>query len=202
MQSYTALLALHDKLGSEIFASQLYRRGWKILATEGTAKHIRGHGLALKTVEELTGMPPLFEGRVRTLHPKVFGGILYEPSNVAHKGDLRKINAPLINIVAVNFRPFDEVIKSEESSRDILRAIDVGGVALLHAVSKMCNDERVFPVVDPKDYREIIEVIRERPSPIIPGKLWNDLHRKALKYRLGYENAVATWLLDNELKVK
>lgn len=148
----TALLSVWDKTGLLSLAAKLLEADWELLATGGTARHLRDSGLQVTRVEQITGEPELFQGRVKTLHPAVHAGIL-APDNEQARSQLRNKGWPRIDLVAVNLYPFQEVIQDLTSTRDqAIEHIDIGGSALLRAAAK--NYQRVSVLCDPDDYPE------------------------------------------------
>ncbi|HEY9180553.1 MAG TPA: bifunctional phosphoribosylaminoimidazolecarboxamide formyltransferase/IMP cyclohydrolase, partial [Candidatus Baltobacteraceae bacterium] len=127
-----ALFSLSDKTGAAEVAKALHARGAIIYATGGTRAFLAQHGIDAHEVEELTGFPALFDGRVKTLHPKVFGAILYDRANAAHQEQVRTYAIHDLRTLVVNLYPFEETIaKSATTLSEAIEQIDIGGVCLL-----------------------------------------------------------------------
>ncbi|MGD0969712.1 MAG: bifunctional phosphoribosylaminoimidazolecarboxamide formyltransferase/IMP cyclohydrolase, partial [Candidatus Aquilonibacter sp.] len=127
-----ALFSLSDKSGSVELARALHERGTVIYATGGTKQYLEDHGIPAHDVGEMTGFPPLFDGRVKTLHPKVFGAILYDRDNPDHQSQAEKYAIAAITTVAVNLYPFEATVaKSGTTHAEAIEQIDIGGVSLL-----------------------------------------------------------------------
>lgn len=152
-----ALISVSDKTGIVEFAKKLSERGVDIISTGGTASLFQKEGIPVKQVSEVTGFPEILGGRVKTLHPKIFGGILVDLSNKRHVKDLQDNLIESIDMVVVNLYPFDEVQKRTRDEDTLIENIDIGGVALLRASAK--NHRNVVVVCDPTDYDKIISSI-------------------------------------------
>jgi len=146
-----ALISVWDKIGLVDFAKELCRKGVSIVATHGTYNFLRSNGIDASEVEQLTGYHELLDGRVKTLHPKIFAAVLAKLSNPEHLQQLYELGVQPIDMVVVNLRPLAKV--SDEKS--LLESIDIGGLALLRAAAKNYRD--VVPVCDHNDYATILE---------------------------------------------
>jgi phosphoribosylaminoimidazolecarboxamide formyltransferase / IMP cyclohydrolase len=150
-----ALLSVYDRRGIVDLASALAVGGTTIYATGGTRSHLLEHGIDVRDVAELTGFPSLFDGRVKTLHPRVFGGILADRSNVAHVAEAESHGVPVISTVAVNLYPFEATVaRPGVSLEEAVEQIDIGGVSLIRAAAK--NFEHVTVLSDPEQYPDFI----------------------------------------------
>ena len=148
-----ALLSLSDKTGAAELGRSLAERGVAIYATGGTRAFLAERGVPARDVEELTGFPALFGGRVKTLHPKVFGAILYDRGDSAHVSQAGKYAIPEIVVVAVNLYPFEATVARDGTTlQEAIEQIDIGGVALLRAAAK--NFEHVAVLTHPSQYEE------------------------------------------------
>ncbi|MDP9024476.1 MAG: bifunctional phosphoribosylaminoimidazolecarboxamide formyltransferase/IMP cyclohydrolase [Candidatus Eremiobacteraeota bacterium] len=146
-----ALFSVSDKRGVLDVARALAQRGITIYATGGTRKHLLDAGIAARDVEDLTGFPALFDGRVKTLHPKVFGGILADRSVAKHESEAQTYHIPFISTVVVNLYPFEDTIaRSGTTLPEAIEQIDIGGVSLLRAAAK--NFAHVTLLSDPSQY--------------------------------------------------
>jgi len=155
-----ALISVSDKSGLVPFVKDLHDLGVEILSTGGTASALRNAGLPVTDVSEFTGAPELFDGRVKTLHPKVHGGLLHRRDDKEHLAQAKKHDIPAIDLVVVNLYPFEETIaKSGVTLDEAIENIDIGGPSMLRSAAK--NHSHVTVVVDPGDYGRVIEEMRE-----------------------------------------
>ena len=153
-----ALISVSDKTGLVPFAQILAKAGIEILSTGGTAKTLREAGLTVKDVSEHTGFPEMLDGRVKTLHPKVHGGLLFIRGNETHEAAIRTHDIQPIDLVVVNLYPFEQTVaKPDVSLHDAIENIDIGGPSMLRSAAK--NHDSVTVVVDPFDYAEVAKQI-------------------------------------------
>src|SRR5438552_7516522 len=153
-----ALLSVSDKNGLVPFAQALAAAGVELISTGGTAKALREAGLTVKDITEHTGFPEMLDGRVKTLHPKVHGGLLYLRGNAAHEATVQEHGIAPIDLVVVNLYPFETTIaKPDVSLHDAIENIDIGGPSMLRSAAK--NHDSVTVVVDPFDYAEVADQI-------------------------------------------
>jgi phosphoribosylaminoimidazolecarboxamide formyltransferase/IMP cyclohydrolase len=153
-----ALFSLSDKTGAAEVAKALAARGVLIYATGGTRTFLAEHDIDARDVEELTGFPPLFDGRVKTLHPKVFGAILYERGNAAHQDQVRTYAIHDLRTIVVNLYPFEETVaKSGTTLAEAIEQIDVGGVSLLRAAAKNFKDVTILS--HPSQYPSFLKAL-------------------------------------------
>ena len=147
-----ALLSVSDKTGLVDFASQLQQTyDVELLSTGGTAKALRDAGLTVLDVSQYTGAPELFEGRVKTLHPKVHGGLLQKRESAEHQAQAKENEIPQIDLVVVNLYPFEETVAKEGVTlEEAIENIDIGGPSMLRSAAK--NSTSVTVVTDPTDY--------------------------------------------------
>ncbi len=156
----TALISVSDKSGLDKLAKLLDSFKVKILSTGGTAKWLREKGIEVTDVSSLTDFPEILDGRVKTLHPKIFGGILAKADNAKHENQLTEHNIPLIDLVVCNLYPFEEVVSRDDCTPEIaIENIDIGGPSLIRAAAK--NFSRTLVVTDPKDYHDIISELEQ-----------------------------------------
>jgi phosphoribosylaminoimidazolecarboxamide formyltransferase/IMP cyclohydrolase len=159
-----ALFSLSDKSGSVELARALQARGTVIYATGGTKQYLQEQGIAAHDVGEMTGFPPLFDGRVKTLHPKVFGAILYDRSNAEHQAQAEKYAIALITTVVVNLYPFEATVAREGTTHaEAIEQIDIGGVSLLRAAAK--NFEHVAVLTHPSQYSDYLAALDQDGAP-------------------------------------
>ncbi len=150
-----ALISVYDRTGIVELAETLVRRGAAIFATGGTRAHLLENGIPARDVGELTGFPELFDGRVKTLHPRVFGGILFDRSNPGHDRERREHGIPRLDTVVVNLYPFEATVAREGATlEEAVEQIDIGGVALIRAAAK--NFAHVTVLVDPEQYPRVV----------------------------------------------
>ncbi|MBO4593950.1 MAG: IMP cyclohydrolase [Bacteroidaceae bacterium] len=144
-QIKTALISVYHKDGLEQILQKLNADGVKLLSTGGTQSFIESLGYKCDKVEDLTSYPSILGGRVKTLHPKVFGGILGRRSNDDDRQQMAKYEIPEIDLVVVDLYPFEETVKSGASEADIIEKIDIGGISLIRAAAKNFNDVVIVP---------------------------------------------------------
>jgi phosphoribosylaminoimidazolecarboxamide formyltransferase/IMP cyclohydrolase len=153
-----ALVSVHDKSGVAELGRTLAERGIQIVSTGGTASFLKAAGVEVALVEETTGFPEILGGRVKTLHPKIFGGVLADDSRDDHAQDLIQSQIEAFDLVVVNLYPFEKTVAAGKGRSEAVDMIDVGGPALIRAAAK--NHARVAVLVDPADYEPILEEIR------------------------------------------
>lgn len=184
-----ALISVSDKTGVVDLAKKLVKRGVEILSTGGTAKALRDAKVKVKDVSEFTGFPEMLDGRVKTLHPKVHGGILGRRSDKSHKAQMKEHGIEAIDMVVVNLYPFEAAIKKEGASfDDAIENIDIGGPAMLRSASKNFNDVAV--VVDPSDYAGII---KEMDTGGVSAKTRFQLAAKAFAHTAAYDTMISSF---------
>ncbi|MCS6957689.1 MAG: bifunctional phosphoribosylaminoimidazolecarboxamide formyltransferase/IMP cyclohydrolase [Aquificaceae bacterium] len=154
-----ALISVYYKQGLEPLLKALEKKGYDIISTGGTAKFIKDLGYKVKLVEELTGFPEILDGRVKTLHPVVHGGILFRDWVKEDAEDIKKLHIEPIDLVVVNLYPFEEKLREDLTERELMEFIDIGGPTLIRASAK--NFYRVAVVVDPEDYGWVAKKIEE-----------------------------------------
>jgi phosphoribosylaminoimidazolecarboxamide formyltransferase/IMP cyclohydrolase len=188
-----ALISLTDKSGIEEFARQLQDLGIEILSTGGTAKKMRENGIAVKDVSEFTGFPEMLDGRVKTLHPKVHGGILFLRGNSSHETQMEAHGLQQIDLVAVNLYAFDKATSDPNCSvAKAIENIDIGGPTMLRAAAK--NFQYVTVIVDPADYPQVISEIREHGNTTLVTRF--RLAVKVFELTSRYDTAIAAWLAN------
>ncbi|HEY7670720.1 MAG TPA: bifunctional phosphoribosylaminoimidazolecarboxamide formyltransferase/IMP cyclohydrolase [Gammaproteobacteria bacterium] len=184
-----ALLSVADKKGLVPFAEELVALGFDIVSTGGTAALLREAGVPVINVTDITGFPEIMDGRVKTLHPSVHGGLLAR----AGKDDaaLRQHGIERIDLAVVNLYPFGQVVANPKSTdADAIENIDVGGPAMIRAAAK--NHARVAVVVDPADYEKVLERYRGGKQP--PAAFKRQLATKAFAYTAAYDAQIASYL--------
>jgi phosphoribosylaminoimidazolecarboxamide formyltransferase/IMP cyclohydrolase len=187
-----ALLSVSDKSGLVEFASGLAAHGILLLSTGGTAKTLAEAGLAVTDVGSYTGFPEMLDGRVKTLHPKIHGGILARRDLPAHVAALREHAIPTIDLVVINLYPFRETVaKPGCALEDAVENIDIGGPAMVRAAAK--NWPHVGIVVDPSDYPAILAELAANGRSLTDATRFR-LMRKAFAHTASYDGAIANWL--------
>src|SRR5580693_2001284 len=186
-----ALLSVSDKTGLIPFAKILANTGIELISTGGTAKILREAGIAVKDISEHTGFPEMMDGRVKTLHPKVHGGLLFIRGNETHEAAAREHGIPPIDLVVVNLYPFEQTVaKPNVSLHDAIENIDIGGPSMLRSAAK--NHESVTVVVDPADYEEVARQIAMNGATTV--KLRRKLAAKVFTRTAAYDAAIAAHL--------
>jgi phosphoribosylaminoimidazolecarboxamide formyltransferase / IMP cyclohydrolase len=186
-----ALLSVSDKTGLVPFAQVLTAAGVELISTGGTAKALREAGLAVKDISEHTGFPEMLDGRVKTLHPKVHGGLLYIRGNEAHETAVRSHGIQPIDLVVVNLYPFEETVaKPNVSLHEAIENIDIGGPSMLRSAAK--NHDSVTVIVDPADYAEVGKQISENGQTTLA--LRRKLAAKVFARTSAYDGAIAAHL--------
>lgn len=186
-----AIISLTDKAGIEGFARELESLGIEILSTGGTAAKMRDEGIAVKDVSEFTGFPEMLDGRVKTLHPKVHGGILAQKTNPDHLAQMKEHGLEAIDIVAVNLYAFEKTVADTSCTlANAIENIDIGGPTMLRAAAKNYKDVTV--IVDPADYPQVISEIKETGNTTLKTRFI--LARKVFALTSAYDTAIIKWL--------
>jgi phosphoribosylaminoimidazolecarboxamide formyltransferase / IMP cyclohydrolase len=155
----SALISVYSKSGIEIIVKRLAERGVKLISTGGTFQYLTGLGYDVTPVEDITSYPSILGGRVKTLHPLVFGGILGRRDHDEDIEAFKKYDIPPIDLVIVDLYPFEETLKTAESDHEIIEKIDIGGIGLIRAAAKNYKDVLVVPSV--RSYAEFVEVYQK-----------------------------------------
>lgn len=156
----TALVSVFHKDGLEEILKKLHEEGVKLLSTGGTQKFIEELGYPCTKVEEITTYPSILGGRVKTLHPKIFGGILGRRENEGDIKEMAQYEIPAIDLVIVDLYPFEETVKSGASEADIIEKIDIGGISLIRAGAKNFKDVVIVP--SKAEYADLLEVLNTK----------------------------------------
>ncbi|WP_138443228.1 bifunctional phosphoribosylaminoimidazolecarboxamide formyltransferase/IMP cyclohydrolase [Sinomonas susongensis] len=183
-----ALISVYDKTGLEDLAKGLHTAGVRIVSTGSTAKRIAAAGIPVQEVEEVTGSPEMLDGRVKTLHPRVHGGILADRRVPAHMETLEQMGIEAFDLVVVNLYPFVETVRSGAELDAVVEQIDIGGPAMVRSAAK--NHAAVAVVVDPSFYGEVVTAAAEGGFDL---KTRRRLAAKAFAHTAAYDTAVATW---------
>jgi phosphoribosylaminoimidazolecarboxamide formyltransferase/IMP cyclohydrolase len=186
-----ALLSVSDKTGLLPFAQTLAAAGVELISTGGTAKALRDAGLTVKDISEHTGFPEMMDGRVKTLHPKVHGGLLYIRGNAQHEAAARQHDITPIDLVVVNLYPFEATVaKPNVSLHDAIENIDIGGPSMLRSAAK--NHDSVTVIVDPADYIAVAEAIKASGNTTLEQR--RALAAKVYARTAAYDAAIAAHL--------
>lgn len=181
------LLSVHDKTGLVEFAQGLHDAGYEFIASGGTGRALADGGFPVTTTEDLTGLPGILGGRVKTLHPALHGGILARDTET-DRTTLTEHGFDLIDMVVVNLYPFLETIqKPDVTEADAIEQIDIGGVALIRAAAK--NYNRVTVVTDPSDYARVLDEIRKHGEVTLEAR--RAFARRAFEHTANYDTAIA-----------
>ncbi|MBS1160832.1 MAG: purH [Proteobacteria bacterium] len=187
-----ALISVSDKTGVLEFAQGLAAQGVKLLSTGGTAKMLRDAGLAVTEIGDYTGFPEMLDGRVKTLHPKVHGGILARRDLPEHLATIEEHGIPMIDLVCVNLYPFAATIaKDGVTLADAIENIDIGGPAMVRSSAK--NYAGVAIVTDPEDYAPLLEEMKTNGGALQLATRFG-LAKKAFTHTARYDSMIANWL--------
>ena len=186
----TALLSVYDKTGVVDFAKGLHELGVQLLSTGGTASTLADAGLPVRQISEHTASPEMLDGRVKTLHPKVFGGILARRDDDSQMAELGVHKVSPIDLVAVNLYPFAATVaRPQHTVQEALEQIDIGGVTLLRAAAK--NSPGVVVVVDPANYDEVLDAVCSNDLPLSRRLVWA---ARAIAHTASYEASICNYL--------
>jgi phosphoribosylaminoimidazolecarboxamide formyltransferase/IMP cyclohydrolase len=188
MQRRRALVSCADKAGVVDFARELASRGYEVVSSGGTAKLLAEAGVSVRRVSEVTGSPEILGGRVKTLHPRIHGGILARRNLESDLKELESQDISPVDIVAVNFYPFEKAVARASPISEVIENIDIGGPSMLRAAAK--NFEHVLAVTDPSDYPLVVRKLDEGID--LGTRLY--LARKAFLASADYEHAIAAFL--------
>jgi phosphoribosylaminoimidazolecarboxamide formyltransferase/IMP cyclohydrolase len=184
-----ALLSVSEKTGLVDFARALHALGWELISTGGTARVLREAGLAVKDVSEVTGFPEMLDGRVKTLHPGVHGGLLARRDLPEHMKALAEHKITPIDLVVVNLYPFRETAaKRGVAEHEVIENIDIGGPSMLRSAAK--NFASVYVVVDPADYARVLATIESKDDDL---ELRKQLAEKVYAHTGAYDAAISSW---------
>jgi phosphoribosylaminoimidazolecarboxamide formyltransferase/IMP cyclohydrolase len=185
-----ALISVYEKEKIEKIAGALNKAGWEIVSTGGTAAFLKGKGIPVSEVSAVTKFPEILDGRVKTLHPLIFGPVLAKRT-AGHLDQLKEFGADKIDLVIINFYPFEAALASKADNVDaMLENIDIGGPSLVRAAAKNFKDTVVL--IDEKDYGPVIAAIENDSE--IPLELKKRLAQKAFAYTAFYDSLIAAYL--------
>ena len=189
-----ALVSVSDKRGIVPFVQGLVDLGWEVISTGGTAAALKASGVPVIPVDQVTGFPEMLDGRVKTLHPAIHGGILARRELAEHRAAIARHGIGLIDLVAVNLYPFqDTVARPDVIFEDAIENIDIGGPSMLRSAAK--NHAQVIPVVDPVDYPAILAMLR---GGGVSEEARRELAAKVFAHLADYDSAIARYLTPAE----
>ncbi len=192
MKIRRALISVSDKKGIAEFARALIGEGVDVISTGGTAELLRKEGVPVRDISQFTNYPEVLEGRVKTLHPRVHGGLLYKRGDPLHEEQAKEQGFQPIDLVVVNLYPFEETIANPDVTlAEAIEQIDIGGPSMIRSAAK--NYESVTVVVDPTDYATVLETMRDHDGETTL-KLRERLAIKAFVKTSGYDRAIANFL--------
>jgi phosphoribosylaminoimidazolecarboxamide formyltransferase / IMP cyclohydrolase len=189
-----ALLSVSDKTGIVEFARGLSELGIEIISTGGTARELTENGLPVRSISDLTGFPEIMDGRVKTLHPKLYAGLLAVRDNPEHMEAADEHDVEFVDLVCVNLYPFETTAaKRGASEAEVIENIDIGGPTMIRAAAK--NHAFAAPVVSPESYDAILAELRESDRRLSPSTREN-LAAEAFAYTARYDTAIARWFQE------
>src|SRR5690242_752102 len=193
-----ALLSVSDKTGLTAFATELAGYGVELVSTGGTAKSLKDAGLNVTDVSDLTGFPEMMDGRVKTLHPKVHGGLLAVRGNKEHAAAMESHDIAPIDLLVVNLYPFEATVDKGAGFEDCIENIDIGGPAMIRAAAK--NHDDVAVVIEAADYQAVLDDLAANDGATT---LWlrRRLAAKAYARTAAYDAAISNWFRSEERRV-
>ena len=190
-----ALVSVSDKTGIGDLARALSRRGVTLVSTGGTRKHLADQGLPVLDIAEVTGFPEMMDGRLKTLHPKVHGGLLAVRDNTEHVEAMRAHDITAIDLLIVNLYPFEATVAAGKPEADCIENIDIGGPAMLRAAAK--NHESVTVVTDPADYAELLSELEANGGATTLG-FRKRLAAKTYATTARYDSMISSWMFEQQ----
>ena len=194
--AYYALLSVSNKSGIVDFAEGLVRAGYEIISSGGTHAVLQAEGIPVMKVSEYTGSPEILNGRVKTLHPKIHGGILAQRGNPSHDLDRKANEIGLIDIVAVNLYPFKETVaKPDVTLADAIENIDIGGPSMVRSAAKNYKDVAVL--TNPNQYGIYLDAMNGNITSVTAEELRRQFMLEAFKHTAEYDAAISAWMSEN-----
>ena len=186
----TALVSVFHKDGLDELLAKLYEEGVKFLSTGGTQKFIESLGYECQKVEDVTTYPSILGGRVKTLHPKIFGGILARRNNEGDQEQMKEYEIPSIDLVVVDLYPFEQTVASGASDADIIEKIDIGGISLIRAGAKNFKDVVIVP--SKAEYSVLLDILKKKgaETDIEDRKMFAE---RAFGVSSHYDTAIHAW---------
>lgn len=191
----SALVSVYSKDGLDQIADLLDEKGVKVYSTGGTAAFFQNRGIKVTEVESITQYPSILGGRVKTLHPKVFGGILGRSNEEEDQIELDKFNIPTFDLVVVDLYPFQETVKSGASEADIIEKIDIGGISLIRAGAKNFNDVVIVP--SKEQYADLAKILRNGAKTDLAQR--KALASEAFKVTKTYDSAISSYFIGESI---
>ena len=196
--NYYALLSVSNKEGIVDFAEGLVRAGYQIISSGGTHAVLQAAGIPVMKVSEYTGSPEIMNGRVKTLHPKIHGGILSQRGNPSHELDRKANDIGLIDIVAVNLYPFKETVaKPDVTLAEAIENIDIGGPSMVRSAAKNYKDVAVL--TNPNQYGIYLDAMNGNISSVTVDELRKQFMLEAFKHTAEYDAAISAWMEELSL---
>ena len=191
----TALISVFHKDGLEDILAKLNEEGVKFLSTGGTQQFIESLGYNCQKVEDVTTYPSILGGRVKTLHPKIFGGILARRSNTSDHEHVREYQIPEIDLVIVDLYPFEQTVASGASEQDIIEKIDIGGISLIRAGAKNFNDVVIVP--SKAEYPVLLDILNKKgaETDIEDRRIFAE---RAFGVSSHYDTAIHSWFAESK----
>ena len=186
----SALISVFHKDGLDELLPMLHEQGVRLLSTGGTQAYIESLGLPCQRVENLTSYPSILGGRVKTLHPKVFGGILARRDNAEDQAEMTKYAIAPIDLVVVDLYPFEQTVREGASEQDIIEKIDIGGISLIRAAAKNFHDVVIVPSRD--DYARLKSILRKHGAKSTLEER-RELATRAFGVSSSYDTAIHNW---------
>ncbi len=193
----TALVSVFHKDGLDELLAKLHAEGVEFLSTGGTQQFIESLGYPCRKVEDLTTYPSILGGRVKTLHPKVFGGILGRRDNADDREQMQKYEIPEIDLVIVDLYPFEQTVASGASAEDIIEKIDIGGISLIRAAAKNFKDVAIVP--SKAEYGLLQNILNEHGAATTLADR-RELATRAFDVSSHYDTAICRWFSDSRAK--
>ena len=194
--NYYALLSVSNKNGIVDFGEGLVRAGYTLISSGGTHAVLQAEGIPVMKVSEYTGSPEILNGRVKTLHPKIHGGILAQRGNPKHDIDRNTNDIGLIDIVAVNLYPFKETVaKPDVTLSDAIENIDIGGPSMVRSAAKNYKDVAVL--TNPHQYGIYLDALNGNISSVTVEELRKQFMLEAFKHTAEYDAAISDWMSEN-----
>ena len=190
----TALISVFHKDGLDELLSKLHEEGVSFLSTGGTQKFIEEQGYPCQKVEDVTTYPSILGGRVKTLHPKVFGGILARRDNAGDRAQMQQYDIPEIDLVVVDLYPFEQTVASGSSEQDIIEKIDIGGISLIRAAAKNFSDVVIVP--SKAEYGVLLDILKQQGAETTREQR-RMLAERAFGVSSHYDTAIHGWFTSD-----
>ena len=190
-----ALISVSDKTGLVEFVKELFSFDIDIISTGGTAKILKEAGITVQDISDYTGFPEMMDGRVKTLHPKVHGGLLAVRDNKEHVDAMQAHDISTIDFVIVNLYPFRETVARGADFAECIENIDIGGPSMVRSAAK--NHDSVSIIVDPDDYSKVIDALKENDGETT-SELRRSLAARAFALTASYDAAISNWFAKQQ----